>query len=350
VRDVAKTALRLSLARGTTRGGRRVDPISVVEQAWGGPRRQPSLPLKLAPALAFFAASAVEMARFGVPQKPDRLLPWLTMSLVCVCAVDPARVRRLVFEWCPLVGLIFAYDLARGSAATLWAHAHVLPQIWISSRLGRGTVPVVWLQRELWHGAAHIRWYDYAGFALYMSHFFATPLLAAVLWLTRKRAFRIYAGSVVALGFLGVATYAVFPAAPPWMASQDHYLPPVVHIIPAVSAHVPFLDYGPMFEQGERYANLVAAVPSLHAAYAMLIALLLGSMTRRRSVELALLLYPLAMGFALVYTGEHYSLDVVLGWLYAYAAFRLVSHYGACVESAHADGPRDHRRRLPRRW
>jgi membrane-associated phospholipid phosphatase len=343
--EVAKTGLRLSLVRGTTTDGGAVDPKPVVEHAWGGPRWQPSLPLKLAPALAFFSASAVEMARYGVPQKPDRLLPWLTFSLLCVCAIDPKRARGLVVEWLPLVGLIFAYDLARGAAGRVWAHAHVLPQIWLSMRLGRGTVPVVWLQHELWRDAAHVHWYDYASFALYMSHFFVTPLLAAVLWLTRKREFRIYGGSVVTLGFLGVATYAVFPAAPPWMASADHYLPPVVHIIPAVSAHVPVLDYGPLFEQGERYANLVAAVPSLHAAYAMLVALLLGSMTRRRWVELALLLYPLAMGFALVYTGEHYTVDIVLGWLYAFAAFRLVSR----LESAHADNSRDHGRRLPRR-
>jgi membrane-associated phospholipid phosphatase len=343
--DVRETALSHSLVRGTTGVATAVDPILVVEGTWRGPRWQPSLPLKLSPALAFFSASAVEMARYGVPQKPDRLLPWLTFGLACVCAIDPKRVRRLAFEWLPLVGLIFAYDLARGAAGRVWAHAHVLPQIWLSTRVGRGTVPVVWLQHALWRGAAHIRWYDYVSFALYMSHFFATPLLAALLWLTRKREFRIYASAVVTLGFLGVATYALFPAAPPWMASQDHYLPPVVHIVPVVSAHVPFLDYGPMFEHGERYANLVAAVPSLHAAYAMLIALLLGSMTRRRWVQLLLLLYPLAMGFALVYTGEHYTLDVVLGWVYAFAALRLVSR----LESAHAHEPRYHRRWLPRR-
>jgi hypothetical protein len=42
-------------------------------------------------------------------------------------------------------------------------------------------VPVVWLQRHLWHGGAHLRWYDYASFAVYVSHFFLTPLIAATL-------------------------------------------------------------------------------------------------------------------------------------------------------------------------
>jgi len=31
--------------------------------------------------------------------------------------------------------------------------------------------------------------------------------------------------------------------------------------------------------------------------------------------------YPLAMAFALVYSGEHYVVDVLLGWIYAVVAF-----------------------------
>jgi len=37
-----------------------------------------------------------------------------------------------------------------------------------------------------------------------------------------------------------------------------------------------------------------------------------------------LLLYPLSMGFTLVYTGEHYIFDVVLGWVYAVAVYSAV--------------------------
>jgi membrane-associated phospholipid phosphatase len=40
-----------------------------------------------------------------------------------------------------------------------------------------------------------------------------------------------------------------------------------------------------------------------------------------------LLLYPLAMGFTLVYTGEHYIFDVVLGWVYAVGVYALVLAY-----------------------
>jgi membrane-associated phospholipid phosphatase len=58
-------------------------------------------------------------------------------------------------------------------------------------------------------------------------------------------------------------------------------------------------------------------MPSLHAGFSLLIALYLGNIVGRRWVRVALLLYPLAMGFALVYSGEHYFLDVLMGWIYA---------------------------------
>src|SRR5581483_4165730 len=141
-----------SLARGSNGRGARVDAKTVVEQAWGEPRRQPSRPLRLAAPLAFFSASAVDMTRFGVPTASDRLLLWFTTGLLCCCTYDWRRVRRFVLEWCPLVVLILAYDFARGRAGHFFTQAHVLPQIWVGRYLGGGTVPVVWLQRHLWHG------------------------------------------------------------------------------------------------------------------------------------------------------------------------------------------------------
>ena len=88
----------------------------------------------------------------------------------------------------------------------------------------------------------------------------------------------------------------MFPAVPPWLASSDHLLPPVAPVIQVVSAHIGFLNYGAIFEQSSRYVNDVAAVPSLHAAYAFLAALVLASLMRRRLARAALMLYPLAIG------------------------------------------------------
>jgi membrane-associated phospholipid phosphatase len=47
--------------------------------------------------------------------------------------------------------------------------------------------------------------------------------------------------------------------------------------------------------------------------------------------------YPLAMAFAIVYTGEHYVADVLLGWLYAVASFALIRWSAARLETRWAD-------------
>ena len=40
-----------------------------------------------------------------------------------------------------------------------------------------------------------------------------------------------------------------------------------------------------------------------------------------------LVFYPLAMGFALVYFGEHYVADVILGWIYVVVVVLLARTY-----------------------
>ncbi len=57
-------------------------------------------------------------------------------------------------------------------------------------------------------------------------------------------------------------------------------------------------------------------MPSLHSAFTALVAMFLWGRVRP-ALRPLLALYPLAMGLALIATGEHYFFDVLLGWLYA---------------------------------
>jgi hypothetical protein len=62
--------------------------------------------------------------------------------------------------------------------------------------------------------------------------------------------------------------------------------------------------------------NQVAAMPSLHAGTAALIAFYGIARLRSRWRGL-LMLYPIAMSFMLVYYGEHYVVDIIAGWALA---------------------------------
>ena len=122
----------------------------------------------------------------------------------------------------------------------------------------------------------------------------------------------------MSLALAGLATYIAFPAAPPWMASEMGLLEEV-HRTSSEGWEVLGVGTAGLFSKGQASANLVAAVPSLHAAFVALVALFLWGRVRPRLRPL-LALYPLGMGLTLIVTGEHYFFDVLLGWVYAGAA------------------------------
>jgi len=130
------------------------------------------------------------------------------------------RVPRLLIEWAPFVAVLFVYDRLRGFADGLLFHARELPQIHIENALFGTPAPTVWLQSRLWDGAGHLHWWDYATWFVYLTHFFATLVVASVLWTWVHDRFARYATMVCALALTGFATYVLYPAVPPWLAAR----------------------------------------------------------------------------------------------------------------------------------
>jgi membrane-associated phospholipid phosphatase len=71
-----------------------------------------------------------------------------------------------------------------------------------------------------------------------------------------------------------------------------------------------------LLNEGQATVDLVAAIPSLHGGVTLLLVLFLWPRVRRRWRPL-LAIYPVLMAFSLVYTGEHYVVDVLVGWVLA---------------------------------
>jgi membrane-associated phospholipid phosphatase len=237
----------------------------------------------------------------------------------------------VLFEWLPLALVLAVYDVLRGHADGLLFSAWYRPQLEADELIGAGMAPTVRLQDWLWD-AAHLHWYDYAAWSVYVSYFVATYLVAALLWFFARHRFRRYVGCVALLAGMAYVTFALFPAAPPWLASREGELEHTTRLIGPISAHIPFLSlsFEGLFERGWEYANPVAAVPSLHAAYTLLITLFLWRSSRWGRPLLAL--YPVAMAFALVYTAEHYVVDVLIGWIYTLVAVALVAWIARALE------------------
>jgi hypothetical protein len=170
----------------------------------------------VAPAL-YLIATGLLVALVGVPYQRDILAVWMLLGLLCFSLSDlRGYARGVVLEWLPFIAILIAYDSLRGSAAHTFG-VHYLPQLKVDEAIFGGTAPTVTLQHWLWHGK--VVWYDVIVWGVYLTHFFATPLVAAVLWKVDRQRFRKFAVLVATLSFAGLITYALYPAAPPWMAS-----------------------------------------------------------------------------------------------------------------------------------
>ena len=282
--------------------------------------------LDLLPLGLYLVCSVLVFRRWGLPFRNDWTWVWVLGGLLVTSLRQLRRwLRGLVVDWLPFVAALIAYDVTRGVSDTAFSEApHALPQIDVDRFLCFGHVPTVVLQHAL-YTSTHLHWWDYGVWGLYTTHYIVTAVVAAVLWRLRPERFRLFRTMVVALSFAGVLTFAIYPSVPPWMAGL-HGLIPVVSRVPLhVSHHLGIHPVGELFERGVRASNLVAAVPSLHAAFPLL--LLLFFWSSGRWVRLLLGTYAVLMAFALVYGGEHYVSDVLAGWAYAAGTFWLVGRW-----------------------
>lgn len=267
---------------------------------------------------AYLVALGVWSARYGIPIQRELVIAWTCGALACASLGRPPRqILQLALDWLPLVAILAIYDFTRGAADSLGIAVNVTPMIDFDRFAAGGQTPTEWLQVRLYEPGV-VRWWDVAFTLVYTSYFIVPFALAGVLWARDRLEFLRFTRRLVTLALAGLATYVLYPAAPPWMAAQDGLLDGVRR---TTGAGWEVLGTGPasLFSKGQASVNLVAAMPSLHAAFTALVSLFLW---RRVSAwwRPLLVAYPLAMGLTLIATGEHYLVDVLLGWLYAGAA------------------------------
>ena len=275
--------------------------------------------------LIWAACFAAGVAVIGVPTSdPLIAFGWLWLATIAWRSHLPVRQHLLFLrDWLPIALLLVGYNISRGYADTLFA-PHVTPLIDADRGLFAGHVPTVWLQNHLYR-PGRVQWWEVAVSLVYVSHFLTVPTVAVVLWLRDRYQWARYMRRWFTLSLAGLITYFLYPAAPPWWAAEHGYLDPVARISTAGWNLIGLHGAGNTLNALQvEAANPVAAMPSLHTAYAMMAVAFFLPVVRRRWWPV-LLAYPLAMTFTLVYSGEHYVVDVLVGWLYVAATFTVVA-------------------------
>jgi len=138
----------------------------------------------------------------------------------------------------------------------------------------------------------------------------------ALLWvyLRRNEAFVRFRNTILLANLIGLVGYVLLPTAPPRM-------------FPDLGFNDTLSDFGELNHGSgliEFAANPYAAMPSLHAADALIVGLVLFSVCRTRVAKVLWLLWPAWVAFSVMATGNHFWLDVVAGVIVAALAALIV--------------------------
>jgi hypothetical protein len=259
--------------------------------------------------------------RSGLDLEREIVLAWLAGGMaITTLGASWRRTGWIVLDWVPLALLFVAYDYTRGAADTLGLPVHERLPVAIDKALFFGHVPTVVLQQ--WLGPFDgSRWWEMGMSITYMTHFFLPLSVAAVLWVVSRDAWKAFFVRFMSLTMIGLATYVLVPWTPPWLAAKDGLIDPVQRSTNFGWRHIGLHFAEQVINKGSATVNVVAALPSLHAAYAMLIAVFLWRRVPAW-VRPILAVYPLAMAFTLVIGAEHWVFDILLGWAYVVVVMR----------------------------
>ncbi len=266
--------------------------------AWAGMRR--SILIRIGIAIVVVTAITLVNTSF---------LGWGTFVTAAILAVPASRFRAYTAAFLPygLVWLVFSLlrSLADETAIPLRTAEVTAIERWMFA----GTTPTIWLQEHLYDPGI-IHWYDYATTFVHWSYFFIPHVAAIIIWRKSPLLYSRFLLTTVITLFGGLLIYFLSPAAPPWLTADAAPQTDIFRVMVSVGRNI----NSSLFERTYGVLgdpNPVAAMPSLHMAITFM--LFWFALHHSRWLAALAFLYSLSMAFALVYTGEHYVIDILVG-------------------------------------
>jgi membrane-associated phospholipid phosphatase len=272
---------------------------------------------------------------------------WLVTLMAMGHLVFVAAMQRLRWEHAVadllLVGLAWAGPAPRRflrGAFPLWLTGMLLDNQWLWLSL-RGTIHT----GDLWQREQHLfpspgggTWPSYfeghthpvldffCGFS-YAAYLYEVFGLVLLFFFRKHPRFERLCWTFLLVNALGVVTYMLYPAAPPWYVMKYGMGPADLTALPSPAGTARFdalmgIHYFAKFYA--RNPNIFGAMPSLHAAYPVMVAWQvwrLGRVWRAGSVAFAAL-----VAFSAIYLQHHYILDVMAGVVAALVASTAVEY------------------------
>ena len=197
-------------------------------------------------------------------------------------------------------GFLAAYQVARGVADRDPARAFA--NGWKVIDLEQRMAGLGELTLQGWTQSSHLL-QAAVSWTYWNSEFTVIGLALLWVYLRRNEAFLRFRNTILIANVLGLIGYVLLPTAPPRFFTSIGFIDTVEQF--------GGLNHGSGLV--ELAANPYAAMPSLHAADALIVGVILASVVRNPFFKVIWLIWPLWVWFAVMATGNHFWLDVLAG-------------------------------------
>ena len=242
----------------------------------------------------------------------------VAVFLVCAFVGRPARQWGiLAIDLLLYCAMWYAYETTRGAADGKIFGIKFPLQVQSVRNIDRflffGNDPNVVLQSHFWKASVH--WYDKVASLTYFTHFIFVPIVMGALWATTHRQWARFMKRFATVLGVACVMFIVLPTVPPWMAANNyHLIPPLSRSagrgFTAMGLHAAAVSWKNALDWG----NAVAAMPSLHASFALIVPAFFLPWIKPRWLKAVVLLFPVLMLTSLVYLAEHWVIDGLVGW------------------------------------
>lgn len=265
------------------------------------------------------ATVTVLVALFFVQIYEIRFGTDLIFVTLLIASTFHANPLKFFIDWFPPILLFYLYEYIRGRANIYADSLGITTAVESLVELERNIffflsdIPTVILQEGLKPDLQTTYWYDYILFFFYTSFFWFWLVAGYVIWLYKRDLFKRYIYGFMSYALATAFWFIMFPAAPPWFASDKGYLPYMERVL--------WTDGGALPADGREFVstyggNPVAAFPSNHAGWPFFasIWLILAFGWKRAGWTL---IFPVMIAFATWYGAEHFVVDSIFGFFFA---------------------------------
>ena len=240
-------------------------------------------------------------------------LGWGLFVVFAILAVPLGRIRSFTLSFVPYASVWFLFTVLRSLAdETMLARTLNMHVARFERWLFAGELPSIFLQDRLLD-RDNLHWWDYFTTGIHWSYFIVPHAVAIQCWRKNPDLFRRFLGGMTLFLGTGLAIYFLIPSNPPWLAPEaidSPSAPTVYRVMEDVGKQLGGGLYNASYKVvGE--SNPIAAMPSIHMAFTFF--LIFPAFRAGRRWGLLALLYAGSMGFTLVYLGEHYVIDILVG-------------------------------------